>query len=119
VFGVFAAWWGVNVTRRMLPYASLQNKVAVQLNLPVLLFSAVIALVTGILFGLSPALELSRRHFGSVLQAGSTRVAGGTRARTMHRLPIAGQVALTLLLLAGAGGARKAFLAKMHTLPWR
>jgi predicted permease len=32
----------------------------------------------------------------------------------MHRLPIAGQVALTLLLLAGAGGAAKAFLAKLH-----
>jgi predicted permease len=82
----------------------------------VLLFSAVIALVTGILFGLSPALELSRSHFGFVVQAGSMRVAGSIRARRMHRLPIAGQVALTLLLLAGASAAAKALLAKMHTL---
>jgi predicted permease len=115
-FGVLAAWWGVNVARKMLPYASVPSEVAVQLNLPVLLFSAVIALVTGILFGLSPALELSRPHFGSVLQAGSMRVAGSIRARRMHRLPIAGQVALTLLLLAGASAAAKALLAKMHTL---
>ena len=40
--------------------------------------------------------------------------AGSTRARAMHRLPIAGQVALTLLLLGGAGGAGKAFLTRVH-----
>lgn len=114
--GVLAAWWGVNAARKMLPYASVPSEVAVQLNLPVLLFSAVVAVITGVLFGLSPAFELSRPHVGSVLQAGSARVAGSLRARKMHRLLIAGQVALSLLLLAGAGAAAKAFLAKVHSL---
>ncbi|MGB6496001.1 MAG: ADOP family duplicated permease [Candidatus Acidiferrum sp.] len=114
LLGVLAAWWGVNGLRRILPDDLLPHEVVIQLNLPVLLFSAAVAIITGILFGLSPALEISRTHPGSLLQSGSTKVAGSTRTRMLHRLPIAGQVALTLLLLAGAGGAAKAFLAKLH-----
>jgi len=113
-FGVLAAYWAVKVMPRMLPADLLPHEAAVQLNVPVLLFSAVAAVITGILFGLSPALELSRPQLASWLQSSSVKVAGGTRARTMHRLPIAGQVALTLLLLGGAGGAAKAFLARLH-----
>ena len=112
--GVLAAGWGVNVLRRILPDELLPHEVVIQLNIPVLLFSTAVAVITGIFFGLSPALEISRPHPGFLLQSGSTKVAGSTRARRMHRLPIAGQVALTLLLLAGAGGAAKAFLAKLH-----
>jgi predicted permease len=112
--GVLAAWWGVNALRRILPDELLPHEVVIRLNVPVLLFSATVAVITGIFFGLSPALEISRTHPGSLLQSGSTKVAGSTRTRRMHRLPIAGQVALTLLLLAGAGGAAKAFLAKLH-----
>jgi predicted permease len=111
--GVLAASWGVNVMRHVLPDDLLPHEVVVQLNIPVLLFSALVAIITGILFGISPAFELSRPHPGSIIQA-STRGGGSTRTRKMHRLPIAGQVALTLLLLAGAGGAAKAFLAKLH-----
>jgi predicted permease len=111
--GVLAAWWGVNALRSILPDELLPHEVVIHLNIPVLLFSAVVAVITGILFGLSPALEISRPHPGSLLQSG-TKVVGSTRTRMLHRLPIAGQVALTLLLLAGAGGAAKAFLAKLH-----
>jgi putative ABC transport system permease protein len=114
MLGVLAAWWGVNALRRILPDELLPHEVVIQLNVPVLLFSASVAVITGILFGLSPALEMSRPHTGSLLQSGSIKVAGSTRTRMLHRLPIAGQVALTLLLLAGAGGAAKAFLAKLH-----
>jgi putative ABC transport system permease protein len=115
-FGVLAAWWGVNAMRRILPDDLLPHEVVLQLNVPVVLFSAVIAVITGILFGLWPALEISRPHAGSLFQAANSRVACSTHARRMHRLPIAGQVALTLLLLAGAGGAAKGFLAKLHAL---
>jgi predicted permease len=111
--GVLAARWGVSAMRSMLPDDWLSHEVVIQLNVPVLLFSAAVGVITGILFGLSPAFELSRPHPGSLLQ-GTTKIAGTSRSRSMHRLPIAGQVALTLLLLAGAGGAAKAFLAKLH-----
>lgn len=115
-FGVLAAYWVVKAIPRMLPSDLLPNEVALQLNTPVLLFSVLVAVITGVLFGLSPALELSRPHAGSLALASSARVRGGAHARRAHRLPIAGQAALTLLLLTGTEGAAKALLTRMHNL---
>jgi predicted permease len=113
--GVLAAYWGVKALSTMLPYYSFPHEATIHVNTMVLIFSAMIALLTGILFGLSPAYQLSRPQLSAMIQATSAKLTGSTRSRNTHRLLIAGQVALTLLLLAGAGGATKAFLAKVHT----
>ncbi|MGB8540364.1 MAG: ABC transporter permease [Candidatus Acidiferrales bacterium] len=110
-FGALAAWWGVNATRRFMPDDLLSHEIALQVNIPVVVFCAVVGVITGIAFGLYPAFEISRPQ---LLRLGSTRIAGSPESRMFHRLPIAGQVALTLLLVAGAGGAAKAFLVKLH-----
>ena len=113
--GVLAAYWGVKVLSTMLPYYSFPHEAAIHVNAMVLIFSAAIALFTGILFGISPAYQLSRPQLGALIQASSAKLTGSARSRNTHRLLIAGQVALTLLLLAGAGGAMKTFVAKVHT----
>lgn len=113
--GVLAAYWGVKALSTMLPYYSFPHEAAIHVNAMVLIFSAAIALLTGIFFGISPAYQLSRPQLGALIQASSAKLTGSTRSRNTHRLLIAGQVALTLLLLAGAGGAVKAFLAKVRT----
>jgi len=113
--GVLAAFWGVKALSTMLPYYSFPHEAAIHVNAMVLIFSAAIALLTGVLFGISPAYQLSRPQLGALIQASSAKLTGSTRSRNTHRLLIAGQVALTLLLLAGAGGAVKTFLAKVHT----
>ena len=113
--GVLAAYWGVKALSTMLPYYSFPHEAAIHVNGMVLIFSAAIALFTGILFGISPAYQLSRPQLSALIQANSVKLTGSSRSRHTHRLLIAGQVALTLLLLAGAGGAMKAFLAKVHT----
>jgi predicted permease len=113
--GVLAAYWGVKALSNMLPFYSFPHEAAIHVNAVVLIFSAGIALFTGILFGISPAYQLSRPQVGALIQANSVKLTGSTRSRNTHRLLIAGQVALTLLLLAGAGGAIRAFLAKVHT----
>jgi predicted permease len=113
--GVLAAYWGVKALSTMLPYYSFPHEAAIHVNGMVLIFSAAIAILTGIFFGISPAVQLSRPQLGSLIQASSAKLTGSARSRNTHRLLIAGQVALTLLLLAGAGGAVKAFLAKVHT----
>jgi len=113
--GVFAAYWGVKALSNMLPYYSFPHEAAIHVNAMVLIFSAGIALMTGVLFGISPAYQLSRPQLGALIQASNAKLTGSTRSRNTHRLLIAGQVALTLLLLAGAGGAVKTFLAKVHT----
>jgi predicted permease len=103
--GVLAAYWGVKALSTMLPYYSFPHEAAIHVNGMVLIFSAGVALLTGILFGISPAYQLSRPQLGALIQASSLRLTGSARSRNTHRLLIAGQVALTLLLLAGAGGA--------------
>ncbi|MGB8475399.1 MAG: ABC transporter permease [Candidatus Acidiferrum sp.] len=113
--GVLAAFWGVKALSIMLPYYSFPHEAAIHVNGMVLIFSAAIALLTGILFGISPAYQLSRPQLGALIQSSSAKLTGSTRSRNTHRLLIAGQVALTLLLLAGAGGAVKAFEEKVHT----
>lgn len=113
--GILAAYWGVKTLSNMLPYYSFPHEASIHVNGMVLIFSAAMALLTGILFGISPAYQLSRPELGALIQASSAKLTGSTRSRNTHRLLIAGQVALTLLLLAGAGGAVKAFLAKVHT----
>jgi predicted permease len=113
--GVLAAYWGVKALSTMLPYYSFPHEAAIHVNGMVLIFSAAMALLTGILFGLSPAYQLSRPPLSALIQVNSVKLTGSARSRNTHRLLIAGQVALTLLLLAGAGGAMKTFLAKVHT----
>jgi predicted permease len=113
--GVLAAYSWVGKLSAMLPLYSFPHEAAIHVNGPVLVFSAAVAVITGILFGVSPAWQLSRPPISELIQANSTKLTGNARSRNTHRILIAGQVALTLLLMAGAGAATKAFLAMTHT----
>jgi predicted permease len=113
--GVLAAYRGVEYISAMLPHYSFPHEAAIHVSAIVLVFSAALAVITGILFGISPAWHLSHPELSQLIQAGSSRHSGSARARNTHRLLIAGQVALTLLLMAGAGAAIKSFMARTHT----
>ena len=113
--GVIAAYKGVDALAAFLPFYSFPHEAAIHVNAMVLAFSAAVAVLTGILFGISPAWQLSRPQIGHLIQASSGKHTGSARNRNTHRLLIAGQVALTLLLMAAAGAAMKAFVARIHT----
>jgi predicted permease len=113
--GVLLAYRVVGTLSSMLPLYSFPHEAAIRVNGTVLVFSAAVAVITGILFGVSPAWQLSRPPINELIQANSTKISGNTRSRNTHRMLIAGQVALTLLLMAGAGAAIKAFSALTHT----
>jgi predicted permease len=115
ILGVIAAYKGVAALAAALPFYSFPHEAAIKVNLPVLAFSASVALLSGILFGISPAWKLSRPQLGHLIQASSSKHSGSARDRNTHRLLIAGQVALTFLLMAAAGAAMKAFSAMIHT----
>jgi predicted permease len=113
--GVLAAYKGVAALAAFLPYYSFPHEAAIHVNATVLVFSAAVALLTGILFGISPAWQLSRPQLGHLIQASSGKHSGTGHNRRTHRLLIASQVALTLLLMAAAGAAMKAFQVRIHT----
>jgi putative ABC transport system permease protein len=108
--GVIFAWKSLALITAWLPQNSFPAESVIKMNLPVLLFSAGLAFATAILFGFSPALQLSRPDVGRLMQSSGRRVMGSSNAKRAHRLMVAAQVALTLLLLSAASAAGKGFL---------
>ena len=112
VLGVAASYWLAQLPLKLSP-TSFPAESLIRLNLPVLAFSVGVALTCGILFGLSPALRLSRGDLTRGIQTTQRSIAGHGGNRRINTL-IAGQIALTLLLMATAGTAIGAFLHLMH-----
>jgi len=114
--GVMLAYAVLGKIVASLPEYSFPHEAAIHINVPVLCFSVGVAMVTGILFGLWPAMQLSRPEVNQMMQSGSRKVAGSVRGRRTLGALIAGQIALTLLMLAGAGAALEGFV-KMSKVP--
>jgi predicted permease len=113
--GVLAAYGILAGMRTVLPRYAFAPEVAVTLSLPVLIFSAGLAAATTVLFGLWPAWQLSRTQDGRLMVAGARRVLGTVRGRRMHSALLAVQIALTMVLLAGAGSAMDGFARLIRT----
>jgi predicted permease len=112
--GVVLAYRALGFIVARLPEYSFPHEADFHVNLPVLLFSVGLAVVSGVLFGVFPALDSARREINPVIQAGSHKVAGSVRGKRMHTGLIAGQIALTLLLLTAAGAAIQGFSRMMR-----
>jgi putative ABC transport system permease protein len=67
-----------------------------------------------LLFGLWPALRLSRTRAAQISRAGRSRMTVALTTRRTHDLLIAAQIAMTLLLLAASGSAMRSFITMMH-----
>jgi predicted permease len=106
--GVVMSYWLAKLPMQLSP-ESFPPESVIRINLPILMFCAALALLCGILFGLFPALRLSRPDLSCFMQARLRRIGGNDRRRNVNPL-IAGQIALTLLLLTTAGMAIGAFL---------
>ncbi|HEX4039417.1 MAG TPA: ADOP family duplicated permease [Acidobacteriaceae bacterium] len=106
--GVAAAYWLGRLPLLLSP-DSFPAESVIRINLPILAFSVALALLCGILFGLVPALSLSRHGPARMLPGRQTGVVAAPRKRRWSIL-IAAQVGLTLLLMATAGTAIRSFL---------
>ncbi|MGC2162831.1 MAG: ABC transporter permease [Silvibacterium sp.] len=108
--GIVLAWRLLALIVAWLPPHLFPPDVSVRINLPVLLFSAGLALVTSVFFGLVPALQMAKPEISQVMQSGAKRAAGSVRGRRLHGALVAAQIALTLLLLTAAGAAVAGFV---------
>src|SRR5258706_13842937 len=109
VLGVFASYGLLAGIRALLPQYAFAPEVVIRINVPVLLFSFAVGVATGVLFGLWPALQLSRTQAGQLAQTNLRRVAGRGAGGRKKNMLIAGQGWLTLFLLARGGGAFEGF----------
>jgi putative ABC transport system permease protein len=100
--GLLLAWWGIRALLALDP-EGIPRAHEIGLDGRVLLFTLLVSLATGLLFGLVPALSAAGRQLGESLKEGGRAMAGGVRGRLMRNALVLGQVALTLVLLVGAG----------------
>ena len=102
-FGMALATWGGGVLIGFMPFTEITATISADPDWRILGFTAAVAMLCGILFGLAPALQTTRPDLASTLKEQAGAVLGsGAQVRLRKGLVVA-QVALSLLLLTGAG----------------
>ncbi|HYL78536.1 MAG TPA: ABC transporter permease [Bryobacteraceae bacterium] len=117
--GLLLAVWGRAALVAFAP-ANVPRLVETGIDGWVLAFTLVVSLTTSVLFGLAPALQASRVDLNEALKQGATRAVVGGRAGRMRNALVVAEVAMSVVLLAGAGLLIKSFVALQNvTLGFR
>lgn len=98
--GVILSQWLARLASAVVPFFVVDSMPEVGVDWRVLLFTLVLSLVTGLLFGIAPAWRASRVDLSGALKAGATQGGGSKRLRSVL---VVAEIALSLVLLAGAG----------------
>jgi putative ABC transport system permease protein len=107
--GVFLAIWGVDLLKSIVP-ADTPRLAEVTINAGVLLFALSASLATTLICGLIPALQSSSTDLQQALKESSRSATGGKRTRFVRNALVVSELALSLLLLIGAGLAIRSFM---------
>ena len=110
LLGLVVGWWGLKALVAISP-RDLVNLQGVGLDFTVLAWTIAVSLLTGIIFGLAPALESTRLNLNDALKEGGKRAGGqNTRSRRLRSALVIAEVALSLVLLVSAGLLVKSFV---------
>jgi predicted permease len=103
--GVMLAWLATDVTLPLVPQSLLPGLGGIVIDTRVMVFCLGLSLVSTLLIGLVPALRVSGAAFGEglALHAGAARTTGDRQGERLRTLLVAAQIAMTLVLLIGAG----------------
>jgi putative ABC transport system permease protein len=101
--GCFLAYGGIKGIVATLPTGAIPRESVIELNVPVLLFTLGAAVVTAVIFGIVPALQTAKRDIVEPLKDSGRGVSGGFRRGKFRSTLVVIEVALSLVLLVGAG----------------
>jgi predicted permease len=101
--GLLLSSWTGTLFLAAMPGSESSRALSAAPDARVLLFTLLLAVITALLFGTAPALHATRHATASTLREEAGSVAGGGRQARMRRVLVVGQVAMSMLLLAGAG----------------
>src|SRR5882724_434728 len=110
VLGSLEGVWGVRIFETTLIPEDTPAYLSFTMDYRVLAYLAAITISTGILFGLAPALRLSKLDINAVLKDGGHGASTGSRARHLSSLLVVTEMALAFVLLVGAGLMIRSFL---------
>jgi putative ABC transport system permease protein len=114
--GVLLGAWGLRTLLAVLP-DNLARVNAVRIDAAVLAFSAAVTLLTGVIFGLAPALQVSKPDLTETLKEGGRSGSKGVRAQRVRSTLVVAQIALSLVLLTGAGLMLRSFAELQASSP--
>ncbi len=101
--GLLFAWLLIRAVPIVVPVTVIPSAAPIELSQLVVFYTIGIALLTGILFGLAPALSLTRPNVQETLKDSSRGTTSGRGRQLFRQILITGEVALALMLLASAG----------------
>ena len=114
LLGVLLAYLSVPAIVSLMPQYSVPHEADIHVNGQVVLLTFAISVVTGIFFGMAPALQLAGTDVSQTMQSGSRGSSEAGRGGKIRSALIVAEVALTIVLLTGASVAIRGFLALEH-----
>jgi putative ABC transport system permease protein len=114
--GLLLAWLGLRLLLAMLP-PGLPALATAGLDWRVTAFTFAVSLLTGVTFGLVPALQTTRLDVGEALREGGRGSAGSRRARRTRNILVVAEVAVAIVLLVGAVLLVQTFVRLLHVDP--
>ncbi len=100
--GLALAWQLIRLAPKFVPANAIPAASPIELNLAVVLFTLAVSLVTGILFGLAPALTATKQDVQEVLKDSTRGTTGGKGRQRFRQVVVAVEVGLALMLVASA-----------------
>ena len=115
LLGLGIAYWSVKTLTVIVPNIPRANDLGIDAR--VMAFTLVVSVLTGLLFGVVPALQTSRTNLHETLKEGGRSGTADVSGRTMRRALVVGEVALALTLLIGAGLLIRSVVRLEHVAP--
>lgn len=114
LIGIAFACGATMAVAHFIPPYTIAGETEIKVNVPVMLFSVAIAVLTALLFGIAPALHTARKDLAPGLSSAGKGAGGGLSREGLRSLLVVSEVALSLVLLTGAGALMRSFVAMTH-----
>jgi putative ABC transport system permease protein len=111
ILGALMAWGGLKGLVALMPQQIIPAEAVIRLNLPVLAFTLAVAVLTAVIFGLAPALQVVRRDLNDPLRDSGKGTSGGSAHGRLRNAVVVLEVAVSLTLLVAAGLLMRSFVA--------
>jgi putative ABC transport system permease protein len=115
IAGSVLAYWGVRGIVALA--ADSMTTSFVRIDPMVVMFTALLSVATGVLFGMTPALQLSKTDLNESLKEGARNASSGHGRQRLRSALVVAEIALSLVLLIGAGLVIRSFLKLTHVNP--
>jgi len=108
--GLVLAAWAIDMLHSLAP-SNVPRLTGIRIDTPVILYTSLAALITGVLFGMAPALQAGVTSAGEFLKEGGRAGSEGSRGRRLRSAVAVVEIAVALVLLIGAGLLVRSFVA--------